>query len=104
MSPAILNETRRVLGYPRVKRRLALSQDEQDAFLSALSVLALWVEDVKAEWPIVTEDPGDDIYLQTAVQADAGFVVSGDEHLLTLKEHQGIAIITPRLFLELLPP
>lgn len=102
LSPAILEEARRVLRYPRIKRRLVLSQDEQEAFLSALSVLALWVEDVKPEQPIVTEDPSDDIYVQAAVQGDAGFVVSGDEHLLKLKEYRGIVIIPPRLFLEIL--
>lgn len=102
LSPAILEETRRVLGYPGLKRRIALSRDEQAAFLSALSVLALWVGDVKPEQPIVKEDPSDDIYLHAAVQGDAGFVVSGDEHLLKLKEHQGVAIIPPRLFLEIL--
>jgi putative PIN family toxin of toxin-antitoxin system len=102
LSPAILEETRRVLGYRRLKRRIALSRDEQGAFLSALSVLALWVEDEKPDQPIVADDPSDDIYLHAAVQGDAGFVVSGDEHLLKLREYKGIAIIPPRLFVEIL--
>lgn len=101
LSPAIMAETRRVLRYPRVERRIALSQDEEEAYLSALSVLALWVADVKPVRSIVTEDPSDDIYVQAAVEGDAGFLVSGDDHLLKLREYQGVAIVTPRLFLEI---
>lgn len=102
LSSMIFDETQRVLRYPRIRRRIALSRDEQEAFLSALSILAFWVEDVKPEQPIVVDDPSDDIYLQAAVQGDAGFIVSGDDHLLNLKEYRGIAIIPPRLFLEIL--
>lgn len=102
LSPAILAQTRRVLRYPRIRRRVPLSEDEQEAFLSSLSVLSLWVEDVRPPRPIVADDPDDDVYVQAAVEADAGFVVSGDQHLLTLREHQGIAIVPPRLFLEIL--
>ena len=102
LSDAILEEARKVLRYPRLKHRIALSRSEQESFFSALSILALWVEDVKAAKPIVAQDPSDDIYLQAAIQGDAGFVVSGDKHLLKLKEHQGITILPPRLFLAIL--
>ncbi len=102
LSAAILEEARRVLRYPRLRRRIALSRDEQKAFFDSLSVLSLHVEDIPAERPIIEADPSDDVYVQAAIAGDAGFIVSGDRHLLDLKERQGIVIVTPRLFLELL--
>lgn len=102
LSPAIIEEVRRVLRYPRLRRRIILSREEREAFLGAVSVLSLWVEDVKAENPIVVEDPDDDIYVHAAVAGDAGFIVPGDGHLLRLKQYRGIAIVPPRLFHEIL--
>jgi putative PIN family toxin of toxin-antitoxin system len=50
--------------------------------------------------PKVSRDPKDDVYLACAVASQADFLVSGDDDLLTLKEHQGTKIVTPRQFLE----
>ncbi len=35
-----------------------------------------------------------------AIEGDAAIIVSGDKHLLNLKEYQGITILTPRQFLD----
>ncbi|MEX2044550.1 MAG: putative toxin-antitoxin system toxin component, PIN family [Opitutus sp.] len=45
-------------------------------------------------------DPDDDLVLATAIAAKARVVVTGDDDLLTLKNHAGIAILYPRQFLE----
>lgn len=50
----------------------------------------------------VSRDPADDVVLATAVAAGAEIIVTGDQDLLVLKEYQGIAIVTPRAFLEAL--
>lgn len=42
------------------------------------------------------------IRLATAVAAGADVIVSGDHHLLEIKNYQGIPIVTPRQFLDLL--
>ena len=47
-------------------------------------------------------DPDDDLVLATAVAAGADAIVTGDEDLLTLRRYEGIAILSPRQFLELL--
>jgi predicted nucleic acid-binding protein len=44
----------------------------------------------------------DDKYLAAALLGRATYVVSGDHHLLDLGEYQGIRILKPRPFLELL--
>jgi len=47
-------------------------------------------------------DPKDNILLETAVEANADFIVTGDKDLLVLKFLFGIPIITPRRFSEIL--
>jgi putative PIN family toxin of toxin-antitoxin system len=48
----------------------------------------------------VCQDPDDDLVLATAVAAGATTIVTGDEDLLVLGSYSGIAIMTPRRFLE----
>jgi putative PIN family toxin of toxin-antitoxin system len=42
----------------------------------------------------ILNDPDDDHVLACALAAKADYIVSGDRHLLDLKEHQGIRIVT----------
>ena len=50
---------------------------------------------------VVKKDPDDNKILECAVSCNADYVVTGDRHLLDLKEYQRIKIITPKQFLEL---
>lgn len=50
----------------------------------------------------VARDPDDDWVLATAVAGKADVIVTGDRDLLALKRYEGIPIVTPRRFLELL--
>lgn len=47
-------------------------------------------------------DPADDISLEAALTGRADYIVTGDEDLLTLEEFQGIQIISPQQFWDLL--
>lgn len=49
---------------------------------------------------VVTDDPDDNRVLECAVAGRADYIVSGDRHLLKLKEHAGIPILTAREFLD----
>lgn len=51
--------------------------------------------------PNVSRDPGDDAVLALAVEANCEFIVTGDKDLLTLDGHEGIRIVTPRMFANL---
>lgn len=48
----------------------------------------------------VIADPDDDVLLATAVSASADVIVSGDAHILNLKQYQGISTISPVECLE----
>jgi len=102
-SPATLDELRRSLRYPRVRKYLRLPEDELDLWVDALGAVAV-VVDGKVSRRVVTADPADDIYVAAATDGLADYIVSGDRHLLDLVEHAGIRIVTPRTFLTLLEP
>lgn len=50
----------------------------------------------------VADDEDDDLVLATAVAGRADYLVTGDKGLLALRKFRGVAIITPRTFLDLL--
>jgi putative PIN family toxin of toxin-antitoxin system len=48
----------------------------------------------------IENDPKDDKFLEAAIAGKVDFIVSGDNHLLDLKEFRSIPIISGREFLE----
>ena len=100
LSLAIVEETVRAFGYPRVRKYIHASVDP-----------ALWFEDVillaqfvAGDYEIegVSEDVDDDKYIAAAVEGRATLIVTGDPDLLTVKEYRDIRVVTPRAFLDLL--
>jgi len=100
-SPATLDELRRSLRYPKVRKHLRLAMHEIDLWVDALGALAVFVRG-EVSRRIVAADPADDIYLAAATDGLADYVVSGDRHLLDIRVHEGIPVVTPRAFLNLL--
>jgi len=49
---------------------------------------------------VVKNDPDDDKFITTAIALKAGYIVTGDKHLLSLKEYKGIKIVGPDEFLR----
>ena len=101
VSPPIVAEIQRVLAYPRIRARLKPGQADQ---LTSLLVAATeWVEG-KLVLEVLTKDPSDNIYLACAVEAQAEFLVTGNlsHYLEAGNPFQGVEILTPRQFLEIL--
>ena len=48
----------------------------------------------------VCRDPDDDVVLATASAAKADCILTGDQDLLVLRRFEGIAILSPRAFVE----
>lgn len=59
--------------------------------------------DVETIWP-VSRDPNDDVFVATAIAGKAGYIVSEDKDLLSLREVNGIQIVDARQFIELFEP
>jgi len=100
-SPFTLDELRRTLRYPKVRKYLSLPEPGIDLWVDALGAIAVMVSG-KVTRRIVAADPADDIYLAAATDGLADYIVSGDRHLLDLRVHERIPIVTPRAFLDLM--
>ena len=50
---------------------------------------------------VVSEDPDDNIVLNTAYTGRAAYIVTGDKHLLVLKKFKNIEIVTVTKMLEI---
>jgi putative PIN family toxin of toxin-antitoxin system len=95
LSPEILEE------YQRVSARLATQFPEVD-FAPFLKLVTVQAEIIVAP-PLaeaVCEDPADDKFLACAIAGQAACVVSGDKHLLKIKEFRKIPILKPRTFVD----
>ena len=49
---------------------------------------------------VITEDEADNRIIECAFHGKAQYIVSGDRHLLSLKEYRGITILSPTEFLR----
>lgn len=69
-----------------------------------IDILLAFMEVVipKTEVNVIKSDREDNKILECASEIGADFVVSGDKHLLGLNEFQGIKIVRPKEFLEIL--
>jgi uncharacterized protein len=92
-SPDLLAELADVLGREKFIERLKLAQVTVDELLYGYAALAQVILPVRLE-PVVEADPDDDKVLACAKTAQADLIVSGDIHLLDLKEFEEIKIVT----------
>jgi putative PIN family toxin of toxin-antitoxin system len=100
VSQAIVDEVLRALNYPKVRKYLRPGLDPE-----------LWFEDIVVlshfvagdrELKGISKDADDDKYIAAAIEGRAAFVVAGDSDLLDLREHEGVRMVSPRAFLDLL--
>ena len=102
LSTYILEETATVLVRPKTLGRYRCSIDEVGRFCRALVAVAEMVGELP-DIEAVPNDPKDDPIVATAVAGKADYLVTGDRaHLLPLGQYQGVRIVSPRVFLDLL--
>jgi putative PIN family toxin of toxin-antitoxin system len=100
-SPLLLSELERVLQYPRVRERYKRPEEMATGLLKRFGTAAA-VVNPQVTLDVIEEDDADNRVLECAVAGGASYIVTGDAHLLRLKEYRGIAILTPAEFLTLL--
>src|SRR3712207_1304481 len=101
-SQHIIDQLTLKLRSDRIGRRYGLTAAAIRAFTAPLRTHARLVSLPPAEILSVTGDPEDDAVLATARLGRAAYLVTGDGGLLDRSPYAGIAIVTPRAFLELL--
>ncbi|MEA5535527.1 putative toxin-antitoxin system toxin component, PIN family [Crocosphaera sp. XPORK-15E] len=67
-----------------------------------IETLALKIEGVYEATILDKIDPNDNMFLAASYEAKADYLVSLDNHLLSLKFYHGTQILTPSLFLKVL--
>jgi len=100
-SAPLLAELQQALKYPRVAKHLKLSDKALSALIGHFAIAAAIVEP-RNTLEIVEDDPNDNRVLECAAAGGAAYIVTGDNHLLELKEYRGIVILPPFSFLALL--
>ena len=103
---AILCITHEVLEeYLRVMARLPIAPETKSELVAILQEkrnIELIIP--SRRHAVIREDPEDDKFIDCAVEAQADYIISGDDHLLRVKEYRSIPICSPKEFLQLIKP
>ena len=103
ISPSILAEVEEVINRENVVKYHKRIPSQRKAIIEQLVILS-YITGESAIPPkiIIEKDPKDDKFLHTAAEGHADYIVTGDHHLLDLKEYYGIKIVTPDEFIAIL--
>ena len=91
ISSEIISEFLVVISRRKFERYI--TENDIREFLDALHQTAKMTK-IKSTFKVVKADPADDVILRTAYDGEADYIVSGDNHLLSLGEFRGIRIMT----------
>jgi uncharacterized protein len=91
-----LDELRRVLDYPKLARYVAASEELVALFGEISEIVD---PSASRQW---SRDPDDDHIVDISIAAGAHVLVTGDDDLLALETVDGVRVVTPRQFLEML--
>ena len=100
VSQALIEEYFDVLLRPKFKRAGTIIE-RQDLLMGLLEMKNSVFAYPGIQLDVVREDPEDNRVLECAVEGKVSYIISGDDHLLVLKEFQGIAIVTPAEFITI---
>ncbi len=98
-SPLMIKEAKKVLNYPKIKRKYCLDEAKIKQTVLNLLKYSILIENPPA-LDVIKKDPDDNKVLSTAIEGKADYIVSGDSHLLDLKAYKGVKIVTAKRFCE----
>ncbi len=84
ISEHILQEIKRVLGYPKIAKRLKWEPEQIEQYITDLSFLAEIVDTEDCN-VVVPDDPNDSPILATLIKGEADYLITGDADLLNLQ-------------------
>lgn len=97
-----INELKRVIHYKRFAKRLSVLKTTPPEAVAYAMNLVTFVPDPLDIPQVISEDPFDNVFLALASENEAHLIVSGDHHLLDLKEYNSIQILTPSLAVQVI--
>jgi len=98
-SKATLMELTRVIHYPQIITKARKEKINLEKVVKLLISNSILVH--PKEMPsIIKKDSFDNNFLACALSSQASFIISGDKHLLKVKEFKGVLILPPKEFLR----
>jgi uncharacterized protein len=101
VSQAILDEYEQVLAYPHIRAVHQMDDAQIQRVVARIQTFSSYVTPL-VSIEAVQDDPKDNKFIECAYASGARYIISGDPHLLNLKQYKGISIVSPRMFLEML--
>jgi len=98
----IIAEIKKVLEYPHIAQKYKLNKADIQSLLILIEHEAVIVPNVPVV-NVIKDDPDDNKFLACALAAKAEYIVSGDQHLLSLGRYGSILIVTVKDFLLICP-
>lgn len=88
LSLQILKEFKEVISRPRFNYTIPVIDEIVERILNISEIII-----PKEKVNIVKEDPSDNKFIECALSGNVNYIVSGDNHLLKIKQYKGIKII-----------
>jgi hypothetical protein len=95
----IMKEVSRVLQYPKIKERLIDDDETVRRFFRLVFRKAVVAKD-DFQTDRIVDDPTDNKFLACALEIKADFIVSGDNHILSLKHFHRTQIVDAKAFIS----
>lgn len=99
LSEEIIEEFRGVLDYKEIRDKIKNKHLESLKTLDTIIYISKIINPIK-KIDIIKEDPDDNKILECALTGNVDYIVTQDNHLLKLKEFEGIKILAPKEFLR----
>lgn len=97
MTPVLLDELREVLS----RTKFGLTTDAVQLLMDGIEASSTIVYPGKRHEGVV-RDRDDDAVVDCAVESRSLYIVSGDSHLTEMDNVEGVMVVTPRRFVEVL--
>ena len=87
ISLEIIKEAENVL-----RKKFNLPQEKIDEYIQMVLLFSEIVA-IKGNIDVIKDDPADNAILETAIRGHADLIITGDNHLLTIKSYKDIVIL-----------
>lgn len=101
VSPAIIAEWYECVSRKSIQKAAKASELQLQSFIASIIAYSTVIDDSTTAQGLC-RDPKDDMYISAALDANANFIVTGDNDLLDLASIESVLVVTPRQFYNFL--